>query len=245
MANLVYDPTGRLTDVQHSQGDTAVFNGTAVPFITGTQLQRYAAIIYSEASFLGLARQINPANPQREMERECMGIAITMYNYARAKGATFQRAGRFYGLADLLIDSNYTKGINSPKFNEYFGMGGDDAKRKLANLSVLRLFTRQFAHLSGLVSELQGAQYWDGNDLFRRYRDHFRAKHGFELANSAHGRLYQNVTIIQGAQVIQSTQAQDPTVRAKRQYTFMSTMTAGGTIFFRLHPQAAAQGITW
>jgi hypothetical protein len=245
MANLIFDQTGGLADVQQSRVDAAFFNGVQIPFISGTQVQRYAAVIYSEASFLGLARQINPANPQREMERECMGIAISMYNYARAKGAAFQRSGKFYGLADLLVDANYTKGINSPGFNEYFGVGGDDNKRRLATLSVIRLFTRQFGHLQGLVTELNGAQYWDGNDLFRRYRDHFRAKHGFELSNSAHGRLYQNVTIIQGAQVIQTIEAQDANVRSRRQFTFRSTVTAGGTIFFRLHPQATAQGVTW
>jgi hypothetical protein len=179
------------------------------------------------------------------MERECMGIAVTMYNYARAKGAAFKRANKIYGLNELLVDSGYTKGINSPKFTEYFSAGGDEAKRRLTTLSVIKLFTRQFFDLQDVVTNLQGAQYWDGNDLFRRYRDHYRAKNGFELGNAAHGRIYQNVNVIQGAQIIATCPATDPKVAARRQFTFLSTMTAGGTIFFRIHPQAAAQGITW
>jgi hypothetical protein len=245
MANLIFDSTGALRDVQQANTDIAFFNGQAIPFITGSQLQRYAAVIYSEASFLGLTRQINPANPQRELERECMGIAVAMYNYARAKGAAFRRANRSYTLADLLVDSNYTKGMNSPKFTEYFGAGGDNNKRVIATMSVIRLFTRQFSNLQDVIDGLQGAQYWDGNDLFRRYRDHYRAKKGFELGHPNHGRIYQNVNVIQGAQIISSIEAQDPAVRAQRRFTFFSTMTAGGTIFFRLHPQATAQGITW
>lgn len=245
MANLVYDSSGTLIDVKPGGADVAIFGGQTVPFITGTQLQKYSAIIYAESSFLGLVQQIAPANPVRTMELETMAIAITMYNYARAKGAAFKRANQIYGLNELLIDTNYVKGINSPKYTEYFSAGGDDRKRKLSTLAVLRLFMRQFSGVQDLITNLQGAQYWDGNDLFRRYRDHFRAKNGFELINPVHGRIYQNVTVIQGAQIIASCPAQDPKVAARRQYTYLSTMTMGGTIFFRLHPQASAQGITW
>lgn len=245
MASLIYNSAGQLEDVRPGAADVAYYAGQQVPYITGSQLQRYAAIIYSESSFLGLARQINPANPSREMERECFAIAITMYNYARAKGAAFQKAGKFYGLPDLLADSGYTKGINSPKFTEYFGAGGDESKRRMATLAVIRLFLRQFWGFEDLLPLLQGVQYWDGNDLFRRYRDHYRAKMGFELGSPAHGRIYQNVTVIQGAQIISSCPAQDPKVIVRRQFTFLSALTVGGTIFFRLHPQATAQGITW
>lgn len=245
MASLIYNSAGMLEDVRSGASDIAIYAGQQVPFITGTQLQKYAAIIYSESSFLGLAKQINPANPTREMERECFAIAVTMYTYARAKGAAFQKANKMYGLADLLVDAGYTKGINSPKFTEYFSAGGDENKRRMATLAVIRLFMRQFWGFEDILQQLQGAQYWDGNDLFRRYRDHYRAKMGFELGNPAHGRIYQNVTVIQGAQIISSCPAQDPKVSVKRQYTFLSTLTIGGTIFFRVHPQAAAQGISW
>ncbi|MBL7775782.1 MAG: hypothetical protein JNK89_07240, partial [Saprospiraceae bacterium] len=139
----------------------------------------------------------------------------------------------------------YVKGISSPKFNEYFLPGGDDTKRTFANLAVLKLFTRQVHDIRDIIFNIQQAAYWDGNDLFRRYRDHYRAKQGFELSDPAHGRLYQRVTIVKGAQVIDSCPAQDPLVAARRRFTFLSTMTAGGSIFFRIHPEAAAQGISW
>jgi hypothetical protein len=245
MANLIYNASGALEDIRPGGADVAIYAGQQVPYISGSQLQRYAAIIYSESSYLGLARQISPANPTREMERECFAIAVTMYTYARAKGAALQRTNNVYGLNELLVDSGYTKGINSPKYNEYFSVGGDEAKRRMATMAVIRLFMRNFWGFEDVLQSLQGAQYWDGNDLFRRYRDHYRAKKGFELSRPEHGRIYQNVTVIQGAQIISSCPAQDPAVAAKRQYTFMSTMTLGGTIFFRIHPQAAAQGITW
>jgi hypothetical protein len=245
MASLIYNTAGALEDVRPGGADVAFYAGQQVPFITGSQLQKYAAIIYSESSFLGLARQINPANPAREMEREAFAIAATMFTYARAKGAAFQRANRFYGLNELLVDSGYTKGINSPKYTEYFSAGGDENKRRICTLAVIRMFMRQFWGLEDVIQQLQGSMYWDGNDLFRRYRDHYRARMGFELSNPLHGRIYQNVTVIQGAQIIASCPAQDPNVAIRRQYTFLSTTTFGGTIFFRLHPQATAQGITW
>ena len=245
MANLIFNSAGALEDIRPGGADIAIYAGQQVPYITGSQLQQYAATIYSESSFLGLARQINPANPIREMERECFAIAVTMYTYARSKGVAFQRAGRYYGLNDLLQDAGYTKGITSPKHTEYFSAGGDETKRRVATLAVIRLFMRQFWGFEDVIQSLQGAQYWDGNDLFRRYRDHYRAKMGFELSNPLHGRIYQNVTVIQGAQIISSCPAQDPVTAGKRQYTFLSTVTYGGSIFFRIHPQAAAQGITW
>jgi hypothetical protein len=245
MATLIYNNTGALVDIHQGTQDAAVFNGQTVPFITGSQLQRYAAVVYSEGSYVNLARQINPVNPVREMERESFGIAVTMYNFTRAKNAALKPKGQVYGLNELLQDSSYTKGINSPKFNEYFSGAGEETRRRIATLSVIKLFTRQFADMQDVVTALQGASYWDGNDLFRRYRDHYRAQQGFQLGMAAHGRIYERVSTITGVQVINSCPAQNPTVAAKRQYTFLSTFTAAGTIFFRLHPQATAQGITW
>lgn len=245
MATLIYHTNGALLQRKENGPDVAYFGNIEVPHLTATQLQRYAAIIYSEASFPGLLREINPGDLTGELWRETVGIAIAMYNYVRNKSAAFYRAGRAYGLNDLVNDSNYVKGINSPKFNEYFLGGGDDIKRNFANLAVLKLFTRQIQDIVPIIRQIQQAAYWDGNDLFRRYRDHYRARMGFELSDPAHGRLYQNVRVIAGTQIISSCPAQDPRVAAQRQYTFLSTMTAGGSIFFRLHPQAVAQGITW
>lgn len=245
MATLTYSSNGVLLDRREDGPDVALFGNIQVPIITASQLQRYAAIIYAEASFPGLLREINPANPNGESWRETVGIAICMYNYVRFKSAAFAKANKVYGLNDLVNDVNFVKGINSPKFNEYFAGGGDNTKRTYANLAVLKLFSRQLDDIRPIISSIQQAAYWDGNDLFRRYRDHYRAKQGFELSDPAHGRLYQNVRVIAGAQVIASCPAQDPRVAAKRQYTFLSTMTAGGSIFFRIHPQAAAQGVTW
>ncbi|MEO1654244.1 MAG: hypothetical protein AAFU64_11915, partial [Bacteroidota bacterium] len=217
-----------------------------VPYISGSQLRQYAATIYSEASFMGLVQQIAPGDPIREMQRETFAIAYTMYNYAMAKGAAFRRAGRQYGLRELLVDNNYTKGISSPAHQEYLmGQGGDDMRRKFATLAVIKLFTRQVQDVQDVIQNLQGAQYWDGNDLFRLFKSHFRAKYGFELSNPQHGMIYQNVSVVRNTQTITSSPASNPKVSTKRQYTYMSTMTAGGTIFFKIHPQAAAQGITW
>jgi hypothetical protein len=245
MATLQYSPNGALVNMQEGGADKAYVGNQEVPFISGTQLRQYAATIYSESSFLGLVNQINPGDPQKEMQRETFAIAYTMYNYAMAKGAAFKKAGRSYGLNELLVDSSYTKGINSPAHYEYFGSGGDETRRRLATMAVVKLFTKQIADVQDVIRDLQGAQYWDGSDLFRLFTAHYRAKQGFELSNAAHGQIYRNVTVIKNADIITTCPAQDPKVAAKRQYTFMSTMTAGGTIFFKIHPQATAQGITW
>lgn len=245
MATLIYSTNGALENIQQGGADKVVIGGQEVPYISGSQLRQYAATIYSESSFMGLVQQIAPANPVHEMQRETFAIAYTMYNYAMAKGAAFKRAGRRYGLKELLVDSSYTKGINSPAHQEYMGAGGDETRRRLATLAVIKLFTKQTHDVQDVIQNLNGAQYWDGNDLFRLYKSHFRAKNGFQLSSPAHGRIYQNVTVVRGAQVIASCTAQNANVAAKREYTYMSAMTAGGTIFFKIHPQAAAQGITW
>ncbi|TNE68081.1 MAG: hypothetical protein EP344_01665 [Bacteroidetes bacterium] len=245
MATLTFHTNGVLLNRQENGPDLAVFGNTPVPIITGSQLQRYAAILYAEASYPGLLREINPSDPSGELWREVVGIAICMYNYVRNKSLAFYRAGRAYGLNDLVHDVQYIKGINGPQFNEYFLPGGDTLKRNYANLAVLKLFTRQVYDIRSIIMEIQQAAYWDGNDLFRLYQNHYRAKQGFELGDPAHGRLYQNVSIVKGTQILESCPAQDPVVASRRQYTFLSTMTAGGSIFFRIHPQAAAQGISW
>ncbi len=245
MATLIYNPNGALIDIQQGGHDVAIIGNMQVPYITGSQLQKYAATVYSESSFMGLVQQIAPNNPLREMQRETFAITYTMYNYAMAKGAALRNAGRVYGLAELLVDSNYTKGISSPAHNEYFTSGGDETRRQLATLSVAKLFTQQTYDVQDVIHQLNGAMYWDGNDLFRLYQNHFRAKNGFELSDPAHGAIYQGVSVVRGTQMIATCPAQNPTVAAKRQFTYLSTMTAGGTIFFRLHPQATQQGITW
>ena len=245
MATLYFGNDGALSNLDDEGDDRAYFGSNQIPYLTGSQLRDYAATVYSESSFMGLVKQINPNDPIREMTRETFAVAYTMYTYAIAKGAAFKRANKFYGLADLLKDGNYTKGISSPAHQEYFGTGGDETRRKLATMAVIKLFTRQTQDVQDVVQGLQGAMYWDGNDLFRLYKTHFRAKMGFELGNSAHGSTYQNVTVIKNPQVIASCTAQNPKVSDKRQYTYMSSMTIGGTIFFKLHPQAVQQGITW
>lgn len=245
MATLIYNTDAGLVDIQQDGPDKAVIGNQEIPFITGSQLRQYAATVYSESSFMGLVQQIAPQNPLREMQRETFAVAFTMYNYAMAKGAAFRRAGRVYGLNELLNDSNYTKGISSPAHQEYMGTGGDETRRRMATMAVMRIFTRQTKDLADVVQNLQGSAYWDGNDLFRLFQTHFRAKNGFELSNSNHGAIYQNVTVVRNAQIISTCPAQNPAVAAKRQFTYLSTMTAGGTIFFKIHPEAAAQGITW
>ena len=245
MASLIFNAAGALEKIHPSDVDDAIYAGQEVPYITGSQLQRYAAIIYAESTYLGLLRQLQPIHPVLEMEREAFAMAVTMYQYARSKSAAFQRAQRFYSLQDLLNDAGYTKGINSPLLQEYYGVAGDEQRRRSATLAVIRLFTRQFSGFESVITALQGAMYWDGNDLFRRYKEHYRAKKGFELGSTDHGKLYAEVKSLVGLQVLQSCPATDPTVAALRTYTFRSCATFGGSIFFQLHPQALEQGISW
>jgi hypothetical protein len=246
MASIYFDSQGAYVRADEEGEDKAFYNNQEVPFITGSQLQHYAATVYSESSFMGLVRQINPSDPLGEMQRETFAVAYTMYTYAMAKNAAFRRAGRSYGLADLLVDNNYTKGLSSPAHQQYFQQGvGDEDRRKLATMAVIRLFMRMVSDLASVIQSLNGAAYWDGNDLFRLYPNHYRCKQGFELGSSSHGSIYSNVSVVKNPQIIQSCPATEPKISAKRKYTFMSTVTYGGTIFFRLHDEAKAQGISW
>lgn len=246
MASIYFDSQGALTRIDDEGDDKAFYNNQEVPFITGTQLQNYAGTVYSESSFMGLVRQINPSDPLGEMQKETFAIAYTMYTYAMIKNAAFKRAGRSYGLADLLVDNNYTKGLSSPAHQQYFQQGvGDEDRRKLATMAVIRLFMRMVGDMAGVIQNLNGAAYWDGNDLFRLFPAHYRCKQGFELSNENHGAIYQNVSVVKNPKVIQTCPATEPKVSAKRKFTFSSCTTYGGTIFFKIHDEAKSQGITW
>jgi|GEM_PF-1973301 len=248
MASLTFQPDGTLTNVEEEGEDKAYLNGQAVPFISGSQLRQYAATVYAESASMGLLKQLGYSDTTAEMKRETFAIAYTMFTYAMTKGAAMKKGGKFYGLNELLTDSNYTKGMISAAHNEYFGAGGDQTRRNLATLAVIKLFSRDTADVADVVSGLNGAMYWDGNDLFRLFTTHFRAKNGFELGDPAHGQLYRNIPVLykQTVNQITSSAASNPNVtNAGRQYTYLSTFTAGGTIFFKLHSQATNKGITW
>ncbi|TAG86652.1 MAG: hypothetical protein EAZ20_12370 [Bacteroidetes bacterium] len=246
MASIYFDTQGSLVRTDEEGDDKAFYNNQEVPYITGSQLQNYAATIYSESSFMGLVRQINPSDPFGEMQKETFAIAYTMYTYAMTKNAAFKKLKRSYGLADLLVDNNYTKGLSSPAHQQYFQQGvGDEDRRKYATMAVIRLFMRMVGDFAGVIQSLNGAAYWDGNDLFRLYPNHYRCKQGYELSDDAHGTIYQNISVVKNAKVIQTCPATEPKVSAKRKFTFVSCVTYGGTIFFKIHDEAKAQGITW
>jgi hypothetical protein len=248
MASLNFQQDGTLEGVDEEGDDKAFYNGQPVQFITGSQLRQYAATVYAEAGSTGLLKQMGYSNIEQEMKRETFAIAYTMFMYAMTRGAAVKKAGQFYGLNQLLTDSNYTKGIVSAGHNEYFSAGGDQTRRNLATLAVIKLFTRNTSDVTDVIEGLNGAMYWDGNDLFRLFTNHFRAKNGFELGDPAHGQLYRNITTLyrQTVNQITSSPASNPNVtKTGRRYTYLSTFTAGGTIFFKLHPEATKQGIAW
>ncbi|TAE72206.1 MAG: hypothetical protein EAZ85_09885, partial [Bacteroidetes bacterium] len=87
MASIYFDTQGSLVRTDEEGDDKAFYNNQEVPYITGSQLQNYAATIYSESSFMGLVRQINPSDPFGEMQKETFAIAYTMYTYAMTKNA--------------------------------------------------------------------------------------------------------------------------------------------------------------
>ena len=247
MATYYYNTDGSLADIKQIGPDVAFIGNLQVQSVKASDLRKFAAIVYSESSFMGLVRQIAPDNPYLEMQRETFGITFTMFTYARAKNATLQRIGKSYTFHDMVVDKNYTHGIGSNAYHEFLAdEGGDEQRRKAVILAVMRLFLgpQYQQDVQDVILGLDGATYWDGNDLFRLFRSHYRAKQGFELLEPAHGAIYQNVTVIKNTQVITSSPASNPSVlNHGRQFTFMSTMTLGGTIFFKLHPQAVAQGI--
>lgn len=248
MALLNFQTDGSLRDVDEEGEDKAFYNGQAVPFITGSQLRQYAATVYAESASKGMLDKMGYSNSANEMMRETFAIAYTMFTYGMTRGAAVKKAGQFYGLNQLLTDSNYTKGIVSAGHNEYFSAGGDQLRRSLATLAVIKLFTRDTSDVNDVIQGLNGAMYWDGNDLFRLFTNHFRAKNGFELGDPAHGKLYKNIPELyrQTVNQITSCPASNPNVmKTGRKYTYLSTFVAGGTIFFKLHPEATNQGIAW
>lgn len=240
---ILFNVDGSLASIDDNTADKAFIGKQEIPFISGAQLRSYAATVYSESSHNGILQFVAPNNILAEMQRETFAIAYSMFNYALAKSAAFKKAKRSYGLADLLVDSNYTKGINSPQHQEYFGTGGDETRRRQSTLAVAKLFTKQTSDVTDIIQTLQGGGYWDGSDIFRKFPDHYRCRQGFELSNNLHGDVYKNIPNV--AKSIQTCPATETRVSEKRQFTFLSTMTAGGTIFFRLHPTAIAQGVNW
>ncbi len=127
---------------------------------TSEQINKFAAIIYAESSFMGVVRQINPVDPIGEMEKECLAIGITMHNYMIAKEAAFKNAGRVYGLDELIVDSNYTKGVSGSTHDEYFRSEGDQFRREAAlRAAETVLLKRNSEKAKQMAEKLQGAQY--------------------------------------------------------------------------------------
>lgn len=240
MATLFFNQDGSLKEFQTTGQDKAYIETQEVPFILGSQLQAYSAIVYAEAAGQALGQKLHGNNYLQEMQKETFAMAYTMYTYAMEKR---KKTNGAYGLINLLNDKNYVHGLGTTGYQEYLrGSGGDEARRRCATLAVIKLFAR---HLQGpleqqVIQQLQGAAWWDGADLFTRFQAHYRAQMGFELSNSQHGYLYQN----HNGKVISTIPAQNQRViSAGRQFTFLSTITAGGSIFFKLHPQAIQQGV--
>jgi hypothetical protein len=232
MATYHFNLDGSLVSADPS-GNAAVVGGRSFP-LTGSQLTMYAATIYAEASFMGLVQQINPNDPEGEMQRETFAIAYSMFNYASAK----KQKDATYTFDRMLVDKNYTHAIGSPAYNEYFSAGGDSIRKKYATQAIIKMFTRNTADMLHVIQTLDGGPFWDGSDIYQRFRDHYRAKQGFKLSDPAHGRLYQNVTVVQGTQVIETVEGNNKWIQGP--YTFMSTMTAGGTIFWKFMPGSGA-----
>ena len=247
MATYYYNTDGSLDDINRIGPDVAFIGNLQINNVKASDLRKFAAIVYSESAFWGLVKEIAPVDPYLEMQKETFGITFTMFTYSRAKNAALQRVGKSYTFHDMLVDKNYTHGIGSNAYHEYLAdEGGDENRRKAVTLAVMRLFAgpQYQQDMQDVIYGLDGAMYWDGNDLFRLFKSHYRAKQGFELLEPSHGAIYQNVTVVKNTQIITSSPASNPSVvNQGRQYTFMSTITLGGTIFFKLHPQAVAQGI--
>ena len=243
MATFYYNTDGSIANVNQGGPDVAFIGNIQLQTVKASDMRRFAAIIYSESSYWGLCKEIAPANPYLEMQRETFAIAFTMFNYTMAK----KKKGLNYSFFDLLGDKNYTHGIGSREYNDFMeGNPKDRHRGQAVVMATMRLLLgpQYQQDMQDVVQGLDGAVFWDGNDLFRRFREHYRAKQGFELSNPAHGAAYQNVTSVQGAQIITSNPASNPNViKTGRQYTFMSTITLAGTIFFKLHPQAVQQGV--
>ncbi|WP_026998927.1 hypothetical protein [Eisenibacter elegans] len=240
MTDYLFNTDGSLASTR--PGSNKAFIGNQeVPFISAADLVTYAAIIYSESASQGLVTQITGgANVEREMARETYGMARAMFNYTIKKNQALQRANRgSYGLKQLLTDANYAKGKGTPIYQEYYTTGGDHLRRKLSTLAVIKIFTRNEGDVADIAnSDIVG---WDGRDVFTRYQAHYRFQTGLELGNPAHGQLYSRL----GIQTIATGAASNPNViAAGRKYTWLSVFTAGGSIFYALHPQAVAQGIS-
>lgn len=245
MATVYYNTDGSIHSINNGGPDVAFIGSIQLQSVKASDLRKFAGIIYAEASYTGLVQQINPANPDREMQRETFAIALSMFNYVQAKkrkGSDFN----FFKLINPATGKNYVHGIVSRDFGEF--VNGDPKDHKRANAAIMAsmrlLLGPQYQQdMQDIVRGLQGSVWWDGNDLFRRYKEHYRAKQGFQLSNPAHGAIYQN-TNIKGAQIISDCVASNPKVLSTgRQYTFLSTMALAGSIFFKLHPQAEAQGV--
>ncbi len=243
MASLIFSSDGSLYNTQANGPDKAYVGQEEIPYLSGTQLQTFAAIIYAESTLQSVVEQINPYNPISEMEKEAFAIAYSMYNYTLARGAAEKRRGKQFGMLELLNDPDYARSFATPQYQEYFEQGTDSLRARLATLAVIQLFTQQTQRYGPLIEQLQGGGYWDGLDLFRYFPKHYRARMGMELSEPVHGRLYEAVNLFKGAQPITSHQARTP--QLSREYTFLSTLTAGGSVFFCLHPQAKQQGVLY
>ena len=243
MATFYYNTDGSISNVNQGGPDVAFIGNIQLQTVKASDMRRFAAIIYAESSFWGLVQQIAPANPYLEMQRETFAMAYTMFNYTMAKK---RKTGK-YGFFDLLYDEKYVHGIKSRDFTEFMEGNPKDLRRSQAVvMASMRLFLgpQYQRDMQDVIQRLNGALYWDGNDLFRRFKAHWRGVNGFVLSDPAHGAIYQNVTSISGTQVISTTPAtREYIVNQGIQYVYLSTTTFAGSIFFKFHPQGEKLGV--
>ncbi|MEO1654243.1 MAG: hypothetical protein AAFU64_11910, partial [Bacteroidota bacterium] len=241
MITYYFNEDGVQLDKKSGQ-DKVVYQGAILNNITATQFRKYAAIVYAEATYYDLISQISPNAPYEVMKEETLGIASAMINYTTIR---FQLSNGDYNLDSMLSDTGYISSIGKRLYNEYLNTesGGDMYRRKAASLAVLKIFgyTRSQAD----IDRYQGIMYWNGMNLYRisSYVP-YRAKVGFELSDPAQGQIYQNTHLASQTKVLTSTPATaTSTISRNMTYTYFSSHTAGGTIFFRLHSQAIRAGI--
>lgn len=242
MITYYYDSDGILIN-KKTGADKVVYNGALLNNISGSQFRKYAAIAYAEATYYDLIAQISPNEPYPAMTRETLGIASAMINYTSIR---FQLSKGTYQLDHMLSDQGYLSSIGKPLYNEYLNTdsGGDMYRRKAASLAVLKIFGHTRSDQE--INQYQGVMYWNGMNLFRvsSYVP-YRAKTGFELGHPAHGKIYLNTQMEPNTRVLTTTPASAPNIKSVRQFTYLSSHTEGGTIFFRLHSQAIQQGISY
>ncbi len=186
-----------------------------------------------------------------QIGKEIKLLAAMVYGESSAQNS----ADEMSALASVLVRQRTSRGyntmedfVNNEKTYSYVTSDGnlrykkinaasDEEIRKDTGMS--KAIAAAENALKGGVDLSNGAYFWDGADIKKNYKAHFKVRHGIRFSNPSHN-IYDlkesTLVVIQTKTIIKRTKEKVTRTEVeigRYEYLYMSTAGIGGTIFWR------------